>query len=160
MTLSAGSRFTPLTSVLPGSWLLNKWKCKGGCLFIRAGWPYNAFRSDGKHNGFTEVESKVNLNTGSRLKWSAGDSRGTGRINGKCVYVEWCGGVKLSLGCVGQMETAEWEREELAGLLIGGVHYEESVQTHSAYSLHIILACLGSEVSFFFLLQRRDCEDV
>lgn len=25
--------------------------------------PYDAFRSDGKHDGFTGVESKVNLNS-------------------------------------------------------------------------------------------------
>lgn len=25
--------------------------------------PYDGFRSDGKHDGFTEVESKVNLNS-------------------------------------------------------------------------------------------------
>lgn len=30
---------------------------------MRAGRPYDGFRSDGKHDGFTEVESKVNLNS-------------------------------------------------------------------------------------------------
>lgn len=29
---------------------------------MRAGRPYDGFRSDGKHDGFTEVENKVNLN--------------------------------------------------------------------------------------------------
>lgn len=55
----------------------------------------------------SEVESKVNLNTRSRLKWSGGDSSRRGGINGKCVHVEGYRGVKLSLGCTGQMEKAE-----------------------------------------------------
>ena len=36
---------------------------------------------------------------------------GEGRINGKCTCVEGYRGVKLGLGCVGQMETAECETE-------------------------------------------------
>lgn len=32
---------------------------------------------------------------------------GEGRINGKCVFVEGYGGVKLGVGYVGQTETAE-----------------------------------------------------
>lgn len=69
---------------------------------------YDGFRSVGKHDGFTEVESEVNLNsTGFNLNGVQVTAGREGGIREKYLFAEEYGGVKFGLGCIGQMETAE-----------------------------------------------------
>lgn len=66
--------------------------------------------------------------------------------------VEGYGGVKLGLGCAGQMETTERERErervKLAELLISGVELEVSVHEQFMCGSSGVLARPGSCIPF------------
>lgn len=71
---------------------------------MRSGRPYDGFRSDGKHEGFTEVENKVNLNNKVSAEMECSWQQEEGKRKMECVCAEGYKGVKLGLGTVGQME--------------------------------------------------------